>query len=470
MRRTLWIIMIAVLLMAGMVQAQNGEVGASGLGDPYFPDLGNGGYDAQHYTLALSWDDQTNTISGTATIQAVATQDLTTFNLDFIGFAINELLVNGERADFDRENRELVITPADAINAGQDFETAITYSGIPGRGVRRFYDAFAIGWRRYETGVYVASEPSGASLWYPVNDHPLDKANYRFEITVPDKYVVAANGLLQSTTDNPGPTTTYIWETQNEMASYLATVNIGEFVVQSSTGLNDLPIRNYFPADEAEDLIQTFAVQPDIIAFYNDTFGPYPFEAIGAVVADTTLSFALETQTLILYGRDVGLARADAETVIAHELAHQWFGDSVSLSQWQDIWLNEGFATYASVLWEEHRRGQIALRREMNAYYTIISNQTHFVPPGDPPQDDLFNGGVYLRGAWVLHALRLEIGDAIFFDILKTYYDRFKYGNATTEDFIAVAEELSGQDLTDFFQGWLFDDKVPPKPDMKLKP
>lgn len=470
MRRYLIVMLVLFGLITGLAQAQDTETGASGLGDPYFPDLGNGGYDAQHYTLALSWDEKTNAISGTATMRAIATQDLTAFNLDFIGFAINELLVNGEPADFDRQDRELVITPVEAISAGQTFETAISYTGIPGRGVKRFYDAFAIGWRRYDTGVYVASEPSGASLWFPVNDHPLDKANYHFEITVPDKYVVAANGLLQSTTDNPGPTTTYIWETQYEMASYLATVNIADFVAQTSTGPNDLPIRNYFPADEAEDLIQTFAVQPDIIAFYNDTFGPYPFEAVGAVVADTTLSFALETQTLILYGRDVGLGRTGAETVISHELAHQWFGNSVSLVRWQDIWLNEGFATYASVLWEEHQGGQAALRREMNAYYTIISNQTHFVPPGNPPQDDLFNGGVYLGGAWVLHALRLEVGDAIFFDILRTYYDRFKYSNATTEDFITLAEEISGQDLTDFFQGWLFDERVPPKPDMKLKP
>ncbi len=240
--------------------------------------------------------------------------------------------------------------------------------------------------------------------------------------------------------------------------------------MQTAEGPNGLPIRNYFPADRAEDGIATFAETSEMIAYFNEVFGPYPFEAYGAVVADTSLSFALETQTLSLFGKDVLDAGSFAETVISHELAHQWFGNSVSLAKWQDIWLNEGFATYASVLWAEHQGGVAESKGEMNAYYTIISNQTRFVPPGNPPQDDLFNGGVYLRGAWVLHALRLEVGDAVFFDILKTYYDRFKYGNAITEEFIALAEELSGQDLTDFFQGWLFDEEVPPKPNMKLKP
>jgi aminopeptidase N len=440
------------------------------VGDEYFPDLGNGGYDAQHYTLQLAWDEQSNEISGTVTMGAVATQDLETFNLDFRGFAISELRVDDEVATYRRQNRELIITPSAPLTKDQEFEVAVTYAGVPGRGAGSFYDVFAGGWRRYNGGVYVASEPSGASLWYPVNDHPLDKANYTYEIIVPDKYVVAANGLLQNVTDNPGPTTTYLWATENELASYLATVNIANFVVQTSTGPDDLPIRNYFPADEAEDLTQIFSIQPDIIDFYNQTFGPYPFEAVGAVVADTELSFALETQTLILYGRDVGLGRTGAETVIAHELAHQWFGDSVSLTRWKDIWLNEGFATYASILWKEHAHSKTAMDTEMNVYYTIVSGQTDFVPPGDPPQDDLFNTGVYLRGAWTLHALRLEVGDKIFFDILRTYYDRFKYGNAKTEDFIAVAEEVCGQDLTDFFQGWLFDKKAPPKPDMNLKP
>jgi aminopeptidase N len=174
---------------------------------------------------------------------------------------------------------------------------------------------------------------------------------------------------------------------------------------------------------------------------------------------------------MILFGSSIGTRRTEPEIVIAHELAHQWFGNSVSLAQWKDIWLNEGFATYVSMLWLEHAHGQRAMLRQMNDYYTVISSQTTgFSAPGNPPQDNLFNGGVYLRGAWTLHALRLLVGDKMFSDILQTYYDRFKYNNAATNDFIAVATEISGQNLKDFFDGWLFADKVPAKPKQQFKP
>jgi aminopeptidase N len=462
-----------VLMTMGLIQAQNNapEQGADGLGDPYFPLLGNGGYDAEHYTLDLTWDDQQNSLTGTVTILAKAYNDLSRFDLDFEGFNISSILVDGKEAAFKRDGRELQITPSASLKQDETFETAVSYSGIPGGGVTDYYDVFARGWNRYDTGVYVASEPDGAAYWYPVNDHPLDKATYTFKITVPDAYMVAANGLLQKVDDNPDPTTTYTWETRDELASYLATVNIAKFTEQQSVGPHDLPIRNYFPPDQADQLGKIFADFPKMIGFYETIFGPYPFEAAGAVVPDTKLSFALETQTLILFGKDISVGRTGAQTVIAHELAHQWFGDSVSLTRWKDVWLNEGFATYASMLWLEHDKGQAAMTKQMDTYYKVIVEQgTDYVPPANPPKDDLFNDGVYLRGAWALHALRLKVGDKLFFNIMHTYYDHFKYGNATTTDFTDVATEVSGQDLQDFFQHWLLDEKVPHKPEQVFLP
>ncbi len=462
-----------VLFMISLVQAQdkNTQVGADGLGDSYFPQLGNGGYDAVHYTLDLNWDEATNKLDGTVTMLAKAYNDLTRFNLDFAGFTIDSVLVDGKEAAYKRDGRELQITPRATLKQDETFETAVSYSGVPGEGTSGFYDVFAEGWIRYPNGVYVASEPDGAANWYPVNDHPLDKASYTFEITVPDAYTVAANGLLQTVVDNPDPTTTYTWETHDELASYLATVNIAKFMVQKTVGQDGLPIRNYFPPDQTDKLIKTFSEFPNMIAFYETIFGKYPFEAAGAVVADTKLSFALETQTLILFGRDIAVGRTNDQTVIAHELAHQWFGDSVSLIQWKDIWLNEGFATYASMLWMEHAEGQAVMTKQMDNYYSIIAAQGKaFSAPANPPKNDLFNDGVYLRGAWALHALRLKVGDKIFFDILHTYYDHFKYGNAATGDFTNIASQISGQDLQDFFQAWLFDEKVPAKPDQTFQP
>lgn len=465
-------IVCVIWLSIGLTAAQdNNARGSDGLGDSYFPQLGNGGYDTEHYTIDLKWNDVTNRLDGSVTVLAKAYNDLRRFNLDFEGFTISSLLVDGKDAKYTRDGRELQITPASMLKQDETFETVVTYSGVPGDGISDYYDVFARGWMRYPNGVYVASEPDGAAYWYPVNDHPLDKATYTFKITVPDAYQVAANGQLQDVVDNPDPTTTYTWEARDETASYLATVNIGKYTVEKSVGPHDLPIRHYFPTDQAKSLNKTFADFADMIGFYETVFGAYPFEAAGAVVADTKLSFALETQTLILFGKDIFVGQTDSETVIAHELAHQWFGDSVSLTQWKDIWLNEGFATYASMLWLEHQEGQKALVQAMNSYYKIITNQgTNFVPPGAPPKDDLFNDGVYLRGAWALHALRLKVGDKVFFDIMKTYYDRFKYSNAATTDFISVASEVSGQDLQEFLNHWLLDVKVPAKPDQTFLP
>lgn len=469
--RKFLIVFCAVMFAAGLVFAQD-QQGAPGIGDDYFPELGNGGYDAQHYTLDLAWDDETNNLSGTTTINASATQDLTTFNLDFLGFDISEITVNGQSAEFNRDGRELTITPSETLESGAEFTTAVSYSGVPGEGVPNYYDVFARGWNRYQGGVYVASEPNGAAYWYPVNDHPLDKATYTLTITVPKPYVVAANGLLKDMVE-AGDTVTYTWEAENPIASYLVTVNIGDFVVEQAKGPNGLPIRNYFPQSLFQQGILTFKPTSDMIQFFSDTFGPYPFDAYGVVVADTRLGFALETQTMTLFGRDAVLNGSRSEDVIAHELSHQWFGDSVSLAEWKDIWLNEGFATYAAALWYEHTSGANALDDYMRGIYFALANPLsswRFVAPGNPPKDDLFNSGVYVRGAWVLHALRLKVGDETFFNILRAYYDRFKYGNATTADFISVAEELSGQHLDDFFDGWLYAKTVPDVPELDLTP
>ncbi len=428
--------------------------GSDGLGDPYYPQLGNGGYDVLHYTIDLIVDMDDNTITGTTTIEARAIQPLRAFNFDFLGLEISEILVNGARANFDRQGGELTIAPASPLMNGDIFTTTVAYSGVPEPVDDPGVSFAQLGWVVYEPGVFTLSEPSGAMSWYPVNNHPTDKATYTFRITAPKPFVVAANGLLQAEIDN-GETITYLWQAGDPMASYLATVNIAQFTVLTDVGPDGLPIRNYFPPGARATIIETFKPTADMIAFFSRILGPYPFEAYGVVVMDVDFPAALETQTLSIFGRP--LVR---ENVVAHELIHQWFGNSVSPATWQDIWLNEGFATYFEALWYEHTAGAEAFDKRMGDLYGSMVNQ-QLPPPGDPSLEGLFGSTVYVRGAWTLHALRLRVGDEVFFDILRAYYERFQNSHAGTSDFIAVAEGVSGQDLADFFADWLFAEKVP---------
>jgi aminopeptidase N len=468
MQRKIVVMVVIVCLGLGVVRAQDGGVtGADGIGDPDFPLLGNGGYDAQHYTIDLNADVEADTIAGTVTMTAVLTENVQTFNLDFASnFDISSVTLNGAAVDWGQQTHELTIEPLDApLAAGDEITVGVTYSGQP-QPVSTIAFPANLGWIDYGTGVYVASEPDGAASWYPVNDHPLDKATYTFRITVPKPYVVAANGVLTDTVDN-GATTTYVWEETHPMASYLVTVGIDDYTVQTDKSPDGVPIRNYFPPDVADQGAAAFAPTADMIAFYSGLIAPYPFEAYGVVVADVDLPFALETQTMTLFSRSWLTYGNTLDEAVAHELAHQWFGDSVSLSRWGDVWLNEGFATYMSWLWFEHQGGRKQLDAIVAQTYAALEQMSAaggMAPPGDPPVNDLFNYSVYYWGAMTLHALRLQVGDNAFFEILRTYYDRYQYGNATTDDFIAVAEEISGQDLGDFFASWLHGTSIPALP------
>lgn len=486
MSRTLPLMLICHLAF-GLVLAQEApQPGSDGIGDSYYPALGNSGYDVQHYTLDLVVDMDTNHIDGTATIDALATQALSSFNLDLLRLEVDTITVNEAPAEFTRNGRELTLIPAAPLVEDENFTVNLAYSGTP-VAILDPAIGFRMGWNYSRGRVYVASEPSGAATWYPVNDHPLDKATYTFRITVEQPYVVASNGVLEQTIDN-GDTTTYVWQMREPMASYLATVNIDEFAVQTDETESGVRIRNYFPAQLAEDGALAFESQGEMLDYYASVFGPYPFEEYGAVVTDGPLGFALETQTLSLFGRaiigDVLEGSPQSLSIIAHELAHQWFGDSISVADWSDIWLNEGFATYASFLWFEHTDGREVLDAILSEYYTFISGNGFYErgardeelaemmssisPPGTPPPDHLFNPGVYFRGALTLHALRLEVGDDDFFEIIHTYCQRYRHSNARTSDFIAIAEEISGRELDELFDAWLYDERIPDIPEMGL--
>ena len=431
------------------------QPGADGLGDRLYPRLGNSGYDVRHYSIDLAFTPESNTIAATAVLEAVALLDLASFNLDLYELTVDSVRVNGVGAAFTREEAELVISPAQSIAAGAAFQVTVTYGGVPQPIVDPAVPFVKLGWQEWDDGYFAAvSQPSGSMNWFPCNNHPLDKATYTLRIAVPRPLTAVANGVLSETIANDDGTRAFVWEMEQPMASYLAIVAIGDFVaVRDDSGA--VPIRNFFPAGASDASIAGYDVTGDMMVWLSDMLGPYPFAAYG-VVAVPGFPAALETQSMSIFG-----AAAPDELIIVHELLHQWFGNSVTLSQWSDIWLHEGFATYFMALWLGKQFGA-------DTYSSFISSlrtpDMALNAPGNPEKTELFAWSIYARGALVLHALRSEVGDETFFEILRTFYSANAYGNVTAADFIAVAEVLSERELDDLFDAWLYGERIPDLP------
>jgi hypothetical protein len=641
--------------------------GAPGLGDPYYPRDGNGGYDVEHYLLELSYDPATGLLAGSATIRARATQNLSSFNLDLEGLSVHGIQVNHRSAAFSRSGAELTVTPEKGIRDGREFDAVVHYDGVP----KPIVDQFGVsGFLRTDDGSLVIGQPHVAATWFPANDHPLDKASFTFKITVPEGLEVVANGVLRDVESEEGKAT-WTWYAAEPMATYLATASVGEFqlnrykkdrisyvdaidpdlfkpVVTARTGRNfawshaglnsytrltrtisvpqsgatlsfglqrdiepqfdfafvearltgaaswttlrdgnghttDSPgaacpdrlalhpfLKHYLtdkgdgtctasgstgqwwaatgpssgweawafnlgrfagksvdvaitymsdkvvpfdgvfvddvtvssgegttsfeddgntldgwaasapppgspantvrwtagtdsPPPLGERVEASFKRQPEIIDFLSGYFGRYPFKASGGVVDDLNgLGFALENQTRPIYAKNFFKDRQGGDSVVVHELAHQWVGDDMAVKGWQDIWLNEGFASYTEWLWSEHE-GRETPKQLFDFYAAAIPAGAPFwaVKIGDPGTAALFDPPVYVRGAMTLQALRVLVGDDVFFDILREWTHAHAGGNVSSADFIGLAQELSGRDLGSFFNAWLFTSAKP---------
>ncbi|MFI5997432.1 M1 family metallopeptidase [Streptomyces sp. NPDC051362] len=431
--------------------------GADGIGDTYFPQLGNGGFDARHYALDVAYDPATDRLDGRTTLTARATQNLSSFDLDLQKLDVTKLEVNGRRAHFTRSGDEIRVTPRGPLARGRTFTVTVTYGGVPEALSGPIVFGSDYGWMKTADGVFVACEPNAASTWFPSSDHPSDKATYDIRITAPKGLTGVSNGRLLSTHDRGGRTVTH-WRESRPMATYLATATIGKFDVRTGRTPAGTPI--YVAIDPVlanSNSVDVYAVTAAATDYWSQVFGPYPFEETGAIVDDMPQAgFSLEVQSKPAY------SAVRSELTIVHELAHQWFGDSVSVAHWKDIWLNEGFATYAQWLWSEHQGVRSAHDSFVAGYGSRPADSSFWqTTVGDPQRDTMFASAVYQRGAMTLQMLRERIGDTAFFKLLPAWTKLHRYGNGSTADFISLAERISGRQLDDLFQTWLF---TPGKP------
>ncbi|MFZ5917588.1 MAG: M1 family metallopeptidase [Chloroflexota bacterium] len=433
------------------------QEGGQSIGDARAPELGNTGYDVQSYLLALTVEPDEQSIHGTTTIEAVATlAHLGRLSLDFIGLEIEHLTVDGVEAPFQRHDNKLIVDLPRPLGLGETFYIAVTYGGQPQLWPSPYLSFIPLGLHFTQDAIYAMAEPDGARTWFPCNDHPRDKALFRYEITVPQGYVVAANGLPQATIDGES-TTTFWWQHGSPMATYLATIAVGHFQIIEGTAASGIPLWHYVPAELLAPAQELLGRTGEMIGFLESFFGPYPFESYGHAVVPMN-GVSMETQTLTLL--DAGVVSSGAEWVMVHELAHQWFGDSVGPASWSDIWLNEGFAVYASWLWAEAHSPD-DLRWQLDAAEAQAPNADPGEPLADPSADQLFGFNSYIKGAWVLRMLQHQIGDELFFDVLRAYHERFEGGVASTDDLKTIVEEISGQELDWFFEQWVYGTGMP---------
>jgi aminopeptidase N len=429
------------------IAARPSTIGGNGAGDPYFPLQGNTGYDVKHYWIDLHYAPHRHqALSGDVRLRAKAHHALTRFDLDLrSAMTVHRVLINDREARFaQRGNHELVIWPPKRLAGGKSFRAHITYSGH-GTAVHD-PDGSPDGWIATNDGAFVASEPQGSPSWFPVNDTPRDKAKYSVSMNVPRGLAAISNGALVGHSRH-GKRSLWQWQIRRPISSYLVTATVGRFLIHRGHITKGLP---YLAAvDPTQGAHRVLHYLPLIIRFYIKKYGRYPFGQAGVIIDNAPdVGYALEIATRPLFDGTPSVG------TLAHELAHQWYGDEVTCAKWRDIWLNEGFAQFSSWMWQAHNGG-LPLRKHVRLM--LARNPDMNPPPGNPGSNkNIFAGSVYDRGAGTLEALREKIGNATFFRIMRGWLRVHRYGNATVPQFTRYAAHVSHRNLKHFFYVWLY--------------
>ncbi|MFJ8309657.1 MULTISPECIES: M1 family metallopeptidase [unclassified Streptomyces] len=462
-------------LRAGLLVAAAASVVAAalpapvplGIGDPLFPHLGNPGYNVFAYDIGLTYlGDNRKPMEAVTTIDAVATDGLERINLDFARGKVHGVEVNGRTAEFASADEDLVVTPQRPVYPGELLRITVRHTSDPN-------GAHDGGWVRTSDGLVMANQADAAHRVFPCNDHPSDKAFFTFHVAAPPDVTVVANGL-PTARERRGDSIVSTYRSSHPMATELAQVSIGHSAVRHREGPHGLPIRDVVPAADKAKLERWLEKTPAHVAWMERQVGRFPFETYGVLIAGADTGFELETQTLSLFERSLflrpGFPEWYVESVMVHELAHQWFGDSVSPHTWSDLWLNEGHATWYEARYAEEYGNWSMERRMRDAYALSDGWRAAGGPPAAPKPSTpgkkigIFRPIVYDGSALFLYALRQEIGTAAFDRLERRWVRSHRDSTATTADFSALASQIAGRDLSGFFKAWLYGEKTPPMP------
>ncbi|MFF3487185.1 M1 family metallopeptidase [Streptomyces sp. NPDC002701] len=469
-RRRLRVACIASAASVCLIAASAPAPSPLGIGDRLFPHLGNPGYDVTAYDLAFTYPgSNSKPLPAVTVVEARTTVDrLERFNLDYSHGTVRSVAVDGDPAEFRSAGEDLVVTPAKPLRYGDTMRVTVRHDSNPVS-----TEDQQSGWVRTADGLAMANQADAGHRVFPSNDHPSDKAMFTIRVTAPDGYTAVANGLFAGSTRR-ATGTTWTYRTEHPMATELAQVSIGRSSVLRRTGPGGLPVRDVVPTKDRERLEPWLRRTPGQIAWMQEKVGAYPFETYGLLIAEARTGFELETQTLSLFEREL-FTRSEypkwyVESIMVHELAHQWFGNSVSPRTWSDLWLNEGHATWYEALYAEEKAGRPMETRMKAAYRASDAWRAAGGPPAAPKAAEpgeklsIFRPNVYDGSALVLYALREEIGRPAFEQLQRTWVSAHQDGVADTTDFERLASGFAGRDLSRFFEAWLYAPKTPPMP------
>ncbi|MBP2478379.1 aminopeptidase N [Crossiella equi] len=441
--------------------------GAPGAGDQLLPGLGNGGYQAEEYTVDFRFEPGQTTMAARTVMSARGTQDLSRFNLDFAGGVVHEVLVDGRPAAFRTEGEELVVTPARPLRAGQAFTTDIRYTTDRATKLPSPVDETS-GWGNLTDGGFALwAQPDRAHLFFPVNDHPSDKARFTYRVNAPQGWTVVGNGLRTAERTTRGRTET-TYRTAHPITTQVVQLAVGKFALVTGTGPNGLPLRSAVPAAKVEQTRAALARIPGHLAWLETKIGrPFPLEAFGALGVDGHVpqqTFALENPTLASYPVRLLENPDEADETMVHEAAHQWFGNSVSFASYRDVWLSEGFASYFGLLWNAEQGGESVAEALRTMYQRDQQIRDLAGSPVVSPRPDGIFGLARSGGALAVYFLRQSTDLPTFQRVLGTMLDRHRDATVSTAQFERLVTEVGGAKLGAEMSNWLHAAKTPKMP------